>query len=195
MKHHVSHYLFKNPTCLNPVYLTEMEDHVNPSRQEIYDAIKNNLKTNVLENVYANSTGWRLDKQSDTIFTVVESMEQALSEIISEMTNGGKTVDNIRFEFNLLNCWGVIYNEGDSVKSHYHYPCVMSQVYYVNVESNSSPLIFTDLDVEITPESGMLVTFPSYLMHTIPPLKKGDQRVVIATNWLFSERKQGAGSN
>ena len=58
-----------------------------------------------------------------------------------------------------------------------------------------NPLIFTDLDVEITPESGMLVTFPSYLMHTIPPLKKGDQRVVIATNWLFSERKQGAGSN
>ena len=71
----------------------------------------------------------------------------------------------------------------------------MSQVYYVNVESNSSPLVFTDLDVEITPESGMLITFPSYLWHTISPLKKGDQRVVIATNWLFSERKQGADSN
>ena len=47
MKHHVSHYLFKNPTCLNPVYLTELEDHVKPSRQEIYDAIKNNTLPDV----------------------------------------------------------------------------------------------------------------------------------------------------
>ena len=193
MKHHVSHYLFKNPTCLNPVYLTELEDHVKPSRQEIYDAIKNNLETNVLENVYANSTGWRLDKQSDTISTVVESMEHALDEIVFEFLS---TVNSSsQFDYNLLNCWGVIYNEGDSAKSHYHYPCSMSQVYYVNVQSNSSPLVFTDLDVEISPESGMLVTFPSYLMHSIPPLKKGDQRIVIATNWLFSEREQGADYN
>ena len=194
MKHHVSHYLFKNPTCLNPVYLTELEDHVKPSRQEIYDAIKNNLVTNVLENVYANSTGWRLDKQSDTISTVVESMEQALDEIVFETTQNPLKTPNL-FDYNLLNCWGVIYNEGDLAKSHYHYPSIMSQVYYVNVESNSSPLFFTDLDVEISPESGMLVTFPSYLMHTVPPLEKDDQRVVIATNWLFSERNQGADYN
>jgi Rps23 Pro-64 3,4-dihydroxylase Tpa1-like proline 4-hydroxylase len=71
----------------------------------------------------------------------------------------------------------------------------MSQVYYVSVTNNSSPLVFTDLDVEITPESGMLITFPSYLMHSVSPLEKDDQRVVISVNWLFSERKQSNGSN
>jgi hypothetical protein len=195
MDHHISRYLFKDPTLLNPVYLTELEDHVKPSREEITEAIQKNIITDNLENVYAHSTGWDLDLKSDIIFTVVKSMKQALHEIVDEMTSKGSNSGNCVFDYNLLNCWGVIYKEGDSTKDHWHYPCTMSQVYYVSVESNSSPLIFTDLDVEITPESGMLITFPSYLMHSVSPLEKDDQRVVISVNWLFSERKQSNGSN
>ena len=189
MNHNVSVYPFKNFTTQHSIYLTELETHIKPSRQEIVDVIVDNLETSALDNVYAHSTDWRLDLKSDIISTVVESMKQALSEIMLEYQdkrNPDFAVSPI-FTFNLLNCWGVIYKEGDSTKNHWHFPCTMSQVYFVNVESNSSPLCFSDLDVAITPESGMLITFPSYLKHYVPPLEKNDQRIIISTNWLFGE--------
>jgi len=189
MDHHISRYLFKDPTLLTPVYLTELEGYVKPSREEITEAIQKNIISDKLINVHAPTTNFDLDLQSDIISSVCGTMKQALSEIVNEMTNGGIDSGGCIFDYKLLNCWGVIYNEGDLSETHWHFPCTMSQVYYVNAESNSSPIIFTDLDVEIVPESGKLITFPSYLMHSIPPLKKYDRRVVIAANWLFTEGK------
>ena len=50
--------------------------------------------------------------------------------------------------------------------------------------------VFTDIDLEITPESGMLISFPPWLRHAVPPLEKNDQRVIIAANWLMKKGGQ-----
>ena len=122
-------------------------------------------------------------------------MKLAVHEILCEIMSATEGVKTAMFDYTLLNCWGVIYREGDSTKEHWHYPCTMSQVYYVAVESNSAPLIFTDIDLEITPQSGMLISFPPWLRHTVPPLEKNDQRIVLSANWLMTKRVQHVASN
>ncbi len=190
MDHHVSKYLFKNSTLENPIYVTALEQHVKPSRKEVVEAIQKNIETNVLGNVYANSTGWDLHQKSDIIKSVCYTMKLAVHEILCELMSGTDGVETATFDYDPLNCWGVIYKENDATKVHWHYPSTMSQVYYVQVESNSSPLIFTDIDLEITPESGMLISFPPWLRHTVPPLEKNDQRVVLSANWLMTKGGQ-----
>jgi hypothetical protein len=195
MDHHISRHLFKDPTLLTPIYLTDLEGYLKPSREEITEAIQKNIISDKLVNVHAPTTNFSLASQSDIISSVCGVMYQALSECINEMTGKGSNSGNCVFDYDLLNCWGAIYREGDTSKNHWHFPCTMSQVYYVNVGSDSCPIVFTDLDIEIVPESGKLITFPSYLMHSVPPLKKYDQRVVIAANWLFRERKRNVNFN
>ena len=157
MDHRISRYFFKNSTLENPIYVTALEDYLKPSRKEIAEDIQKNIKTNVLGNVYANSTGWDSSQKSAIIKSVCDTMKLAVHEILCEIMSATEGVKTAMFDYTLLNCWGVIYREGDSTKEHWHYPCTMSQVYYVAVESNSAPLIFTDIDLEITPQSGMLI--------------------------------------
>lgn len=116
--------------------------------------------------------------------------------------SGGKP----RFEMG-LEMWANISPAGASNQLHAHPGCVWSAVYYVDdggdLESGrlvlhdprypmnrmaAPDLVFAsngvaeEIRVEIAPEPGKLVVFPSWLMHSVKPHKGARDRISIALN-------------
>ncbi len=75
--------------------------------------------------------------------------------------------------------WIAQYDEGNYARKHHHYPADWSAVYYIDVDSNSSPIIFED-NLSVAPENGMMVLFPGTLEHRVEPTKS--PRTVAAMN-------------
>ena len=78
------------------------------------------------------------------------------------------------------------YEGGDYAQSHDHFPNSFSCVYYIDVEEDCSPIIFEG-ELEINPKPGMVVIFPSVLMHEVPKTDK--KRMVISMNFNVEEYK------
>ena len=88
---------------------------------------------------------------------------------------------NKGFKFVINNAWFAKYSIGDNTINHMHIPAVFSFVYFIQSPPGSSPLIFTTSKLEIKPEEGKLVMFPSLLYHHVPP-NKCHNRIVLAGN-------------
>ena len=78
---------------------------------------------------------------------------------------GGKYNFNIE-AFKLVHCWSVLYNKGDGVEKHNHYPYALSFCYYVNVPNGSSPLIIDDETVNV--KEGEVIFFLGSTYHSVP---------------------------
>jgi len=82
-----------------------------------------------------------------------------------------------------LNFWVMEYGKGNYAVKHNHWPATLSGIYYIDVEKNSSPIIFEN-DFVIKPKNGMLLLFPSIVDHEVPPSK--GKRIVASINLLFT---------
>ena len=92
--------------------------------------------------------------------------------------------------------WTLTLSKGQSVMSHSHrsnwhmYPNeYFSVAYYANAPSGSAPLIFEAgyCDIgqntySITPETGMIVIFNSFMKHMTGRHASGEERVVVSSN-------------
>ena len=65
--------------------------------------------------------------------------------------------------FKINECWGVLYNKGEGVIKHNHFPYAMSFVYYVKMPEGSSPLILDDEEI-LLPE-GRVIFFLGHQFH------------------------------
>ena len=61
-------------------------------------------------------------------------------------------------------------------------------VYHLELPENNPPLIFTDSDLEIQPQEGELIFFPSWLKHEVPENLTGGNRICIAGNMYYNEQ-------
>jgi|7_EtaG_2_1085326.scaffolds.fasta_scaffold00152_9 hypothetical protein len=94
---------------------------------------------------------------------------------------GGKYNFNID-SFKLVHCWSVLYNKGDGVEIHNHFPYAISFAYYVNTPKGSSSIIIEG--EEIKPESGEVIFFPGNAFHSVP-LNNVNGRCVIVGNVMY----------
>ena len=78
--------------------------------------------------------------------------------------------------------WGVSYSKGDHTVFHDHFPSLLSFIYYVKVDEDSAPLVFTDIDYELHPKENDLIIFPSYLKHGVPTQMTDTNRICISGN-------------
>lgn len=83
-------------------------------------------------------------------------------------------ISKLRF----INSWFNITYPGNELKIHNHGKIGLSGAFYVSVNKNSVPLIFTD--VKIHPYPGLLLIFPSFLDHYTE--KEREKRIVISFN-------------
>ncbi len=83
------------------------------------------------------------------------------------------------YNFVIDSCWGVIYNKGDSVIKHNHFPYPISFCYYVRTPSHSSPLVMEGRKMRM--KEGELLFFLSHYNHWVPK-SKVDGRCVIVGN-------------
>lgn len=91
-----------------------------------------------------------------------------------------------KYENLLVSAWGSIYKKDHHAVPHSHEPAIYSWVYYLKTDEYSSPLMFEGGELAITVEDDLLVIFPGYLWHTVPPQKEGGDRLVLAGNYIWS---------
>ena len=77
--------------------------------------------------------------------------------------------------------WMAFYKKGDYTVPHYHLPALYSFNYFIKTPKGSSPFVLTTSKVEIEPEEGKLVIFPSFLVHEVPK-NECDDRIIFAGN-------------
>ena len=98
--------------------------------------------------------------------------------------------ENLNIKYDVLNLWTMMYEDSEWTMRHSHFPCVFSACYYVDVEPDCAPIIFESIQndgvndynqpLEIQPENGMLLIWPSILEHEVPPTK--GKRMAISMN-------------
>ena len=81
--------------------------------------------------------------------------------------------------FSIANEWLMMYDVGDYAKLHDHFPYCLSVIYYVGCEENAAPVVF-ERQLEISPEAGKLIIFPSSLQHEVD--KTEGRRVAVSMN-------------
>ena len=77
--------------------------------------------------------------------------------------------------------WLAFYQKGDHTVPHHHQPTLYAFNYFIKTPKGSSPFVFTTSKIEIEPEEGKLVIFPSFLVHEVPK-NECDDRVIFAGN-------------
>ena len=91
-------------------------------------------------------------------------LKTCLPNAICQLSVGDK--DQILFKPNELKidqCWGILYNKGNKVIKHNHFPYALSFVYFVKTPKGSSPLIIEGKRIKA--EEGKLIMFHANQVH------------------------------
>lgn len=106
----------------------------------------------------------------------------------------------------LTGCWANVSPPGDGHRPHTHPNNYLSGVYYVQTQEGANTISFDDPrpqtnviapatseitdenagQIHITTRNGLLVLFPSWLQHQVPPNRSREARISIAFNIMFS---------
>ena len=87
----------------------------------------------------------------------------------------------LNYELVIADCWCAVYEKSNYTIPHSHFPSDFSAVIYLELESDSAPIIF-DNDVAVKPSVGSVVFFPGALIHHVPATE--GRRVIVAVNYI-----------
>ena len=116
-------------------------------------------------------------------FSIPEPIKFDYRKYLPFRDHGGGKYNFYIDSFKLAHCWSVLYNKGDGVESHNHFPYTISFVYYVNTPEGSSPLMLDDEEIDIV--DGRVVLFLSHRYHSVIP-NQIDGRCAIVGNILYA---------
>ena len=160
---------------------------------ELHSVIAQNAKNH---NMGALMTDWLFDHE---YFKEIESCFYKIIKDFPSVSCNNANGSNPRSDNLVAHCnhdkrlcltlsaiWGQIYGKGAYQVSHTHLPSHWSLVLFVNCPNGSSPLVFGDNDLEISPSSGYGVLFPGWVRHYVPKnLTAG--RSVVSGNFYYSK--------
>ena len=132
---------------------------------------------------------------------------EALNEIIYGAARG--VFDHLKLVYDsleLTGCWANISPKGDGHKPHTHPNNYLSGVYYVQAQAGADSVTFDDprpqtniispvtleatsenaAEIHVNVRDGLLLMFPSWLQHHVPPNQSDRVRISIAFNIMFS---------
>lgn len=154
------------------VHVFDLNNQINAP--DVVNAIRN-FKTNFPNSNTSNVVGWHTDYFAHKFTSDFDRLINAVEHCVSDALNDSD------FDVSVVQCWAAIYNKGDGARLHKHFDTLYSAVYYAQAEPNASPLKF-DNGLTIVPETGMLVCFPGWLFHEVPPMRFKDERISVAFN-------------
>ncbi len=159
-------------------YVPPTKDEINSILLPLIEQYRKENPETITTNVVTNwRSGWKV--QNDSRFSFfVEWISQQISFL-----SGNYLRRN--YLFKCTDMWLMQYEDGDYAQAHDHFPSAFSCVYYADVEEGCSSILFEDKQ-EIVPENGMIVVFPSVLMHEVVPTK--NKRTVVSMNFEVSGR-------
>ena len=109
--------------------------------------------------------------------------EPKFNMLIDRIMDASRDFIRVKCTLYPLNFWVMEYEKGNHTLKHNHWPATLSGVYYIDVEENSSPIIFEN-NFTVKPKNGMLLLFPSIVNHEVPP--SNGKRIVASINLLFT---------
>lgn len=81
-------------------------------------------------------------------------------------------------------CWHQVYERGDTHGWHTHAYENMSSVFYIQCEENEGTVFkIGNHDYRYPPREGMILSFPSALLHRTLPHDSDRKRIIISINW------------
>ena len=120
----------------------------------------------------------------------IPSVRPLLSYVISkasQLYEQSFIVPHELLGFNKNEFWFNSAKKGESTRLHNHNTsAIISGVFYLQVPMKSGNLFFKNgnsYELEITPETGKLVLFPSQLDHYVPDNKNKEKRISISFNF------------
>lgn len=159
-----------------PIYTFNLADKVDAS--VIKDICLESRK-----NAYDGRTDLVREGWQSKYFTRNEGDLHNLIETVEEKVN--ITAGNV---YKVITYWFLVYHKSGSQKWHDHRDSDISAVYYPEVGTDSSPLVFKNEpnnDLEIPVENNKLVIFPSKLQHSVP-INHSSDRLSVAFNLKMS---------
>ena len=168
---------------------TRMEKYINTHKEVDTEGKK-------VSNIY----GWHsknFDLKDNEVVFFINSISYKIKKTMEDMG-----WDLIKNKVEITNMWSIINNRGSSNSTHIHSNCYLSAAYYVKAPKNCGDIVFHDPregklirkpkmshsnnlnaeEVNIQPQAGMLVLFPSYLYHSVRENLSDNERTVISFN-------------
>lgn len=185
-----------------PLIHCELDEDTSELRQCI-DYVLNTNQVDVDEYKTFEKSG--LKETIDFEFRVLEQfpkMKQMFTHISNRLIKEGLNYDN---KLEISSSWFTKTHKGECSPMHDHKNCVFSAVYYYGDYDDKvanlifkNPIVnltsyrlnvgksnkFNTYDIEITPQSGSLLIFPSYVSHKIDVHKSDIPRLSLAFNMV-----------
>jgi hypothetical protein len=162
------------------IYVYNLDD-----KQEIIDLAMQGVKEILISHPDRTESNVKSKYMSPWNSHMINNKFMPLCQIVEQITmqlsflNYGTNMKGERVSFNVIHCWYARYEPNDFTVKHKHYPSDWSAVIYTNVDDTASAIIFNDT-YKIQPKKNMLLIFPGYLNHEVPPTE--GIRDVIAFN-------------
>ncbi len=148
----------------------------------------------------SNLKGWHspdFNQEDAEIKLFIESISPNIQKVVNDMG-----WDPIRNNIKLTNIWSVVNKKNASNSRHTHSNSYISAAYYVKAPKNCGDIYFYDprsantirtpiikestrlgmQQVNISPQEGLLIMFPSYLHHSVGENNSDEERIVISFN-------------
>ena len=149
-----------------PVYVKILNEYCEDLKKNIINHRKNFPVSNK-SNVKAWHSSWATHEET-TDFNFFSKI--VIDEVSSIYNVEELTIDSM---------WAMMYEKSDHAVPHNHFPSEYVAIYYVDVETGCSPIVF-QYGLMVIPENGMLLIFPGRLRHEVPPTDK--KRMLISWN-------------
>jgi hypothetical protein len=124
-------------------------------------------------NVKAIMSTWFIWEETTVLNSLLNNIHNTLNKIIP--------INDKRYVYKLVDCWSAIYKKEHYTTPHNH-KSILSFVYYLKVDNDSSILLFDKCNFNLQPQNDMLVIFPGYLTHSVPKQLSGEDRICLAGN-------------
>ena len=165
------------------VYSTTIEDE--ELHKEVLEALEKEKTLPYSTNLYATKrTDWNVHRESH-----FKNLKDTIENVLEQLTKDFYGFYSKKSCAKIDEMWGVVYKDGDFARLHSHYPCLWSGIYYPKADSKSGKLVFPSLNMEIAPETGLLVIFPGTLYHYVERMFGDSKRMAVAFNAGFEVQK------
>jgi len=200
--------LFSTPLIVIKLNLQHQEDIFKeyiPKVYEHYEETKNiqKISVDVHKENYTSDTNGHTSFYTGTLLERLEfePLQKYLDSAIKLSLSEKEKTD--KFDLKWMDFWYTIYGNGKNVEEHFHPNCIISGVYYLKCPKNCGDIIFVDnvhnyknycvnisrlktftylKEYRITPEEGMILLFPSWLLHKTDFNRSDEDRIMFAFN-------------
>ena len=182
-----------------PIWTSLVDDYQNINAKML-KYIQSMHEKNPMGTKHSNVFGWHsenFDLEDETVKFFISSIKPKIKKTIDDMC-----WDPEKSQTKITNMWAIINKKGASNTRHTHYNSYLSAAYYIKAPKHCGDILFYDPrsakvtrkppttksnalnaeEVNITPQDGMIVFFPSYLHHAVSENRSDEERIVISFN-------------